>query len=414
MARGRRSVVASDHFPGHLRTEPKRSLVRTLTQVHRLLRELPFPAVNDLPPHQIAFLQQFGFDANLQRRWHDALAAGTLTKASNVVTGPLQAPPAQDLDALPAPGSPRHRELDALGRAAIAKGELGVVVLNGGMATRFGGVVKGVVPVLGERRSFLGLVLEDLQRVERVTGGRIPLFLMNSFATDASTKEHFDRHAHFGHDAARIAHFTQFVALRMTKQGELFRLGNGDVSAYGPGHGDFPGAFRAAGLLQRFRAAGGRYVLVRNVDNLGARIEPVILGHHIASRRDATVELAPKWKGDAGGAPYLYQGRTQLIEGLRFPPGFDADIVDVFNTNTLWFTAAAIDREFELGRYYVEKSVEGRTAVQVEHLIGELTAHLPSSFLRVPREGVATRFLPVKTPEDLVAIRKEIEAIYGA
>ena len=86
----------------------------------------------------------------------------------------------------------------------------------------------------------------------------------------------------------------------------------------------------------------------------------------------------------------------------------------MFNTNTLWFDAAAIDRDFELGRYYVEKTVEGRTAVQVEHLIGELTAHLPTSFLRVGRTGPSTRFLPVKTPEDLAAIRSEIVALYGA
>jgi len=52
--------------------------------------------------------------------------------------------------------------------------------------------------------------------------------------------------------------------------------------------------------------------------------------------------------------------------------------------------------------------------VQVEHLVGELTAHLPTNFLRVGRTGPNTRFLPVKTPEDLTAIRGQIEAIYGA
>jgi UTP--glucose-1-phosphate uridylyltransferase len=241
----------------------------------------------------------------------------------------------------------------------------------------------------------------------------VPIFLMNSFATDGPTKAHFEKHRNFGVDAAQLTHFTQFIALRMEKNGELFVLGNGDVAPYGPGHGDFPGAFRRAGCLQRFAAAGGRFLVVRNVDNLGARLEPAILGHHIQSRRDCTVELAPKAKGDVGGAPYLYRGKTQLIEGLRFAPGFDADIVDVFNTNTMWFTAAAVDRDFELGRYWVEKDVEGRKAVQIEHLIGELTAHLTTNFLRVPRTGTATRFLPVKTPEDLQAIRAEIAAIYG-
>jgi len=370
--------------------------------------------VNGLSPEQLSFLATYGFDAALQQRWQAGLAEGSLNKAANCVRAPLQAPPAGALAAVPARGTAEWQECDRVGRETIAAGQLGVVVLNGGMATRFGGVVKGVVPVLGPRRSFLGLVVEDAQAQERATNGRIPLYFMNSFATDAATKEHFEQHAQFGALADRIHHFTQFVALRMERDGRLFRLANGEVSPYGPGHGDFPGAFQHAGLLQRFVAGGGRYLLVRNVDNLGARIDPVILGHHLRSGAKATVELAPKWSGDAGGAPYFLEGRTQLIEGLRFPPGFDPDIVSVFNTNTLWFDAAALARPFELGRYYVEKNVEGRTAVQIEHLIGELTAHLPTNFLQVPREGLGTRFLPVKTPEDLVAIRSTIEGIYGA
>jgi UTP--glucose-1-phosphate uridylyltransferase len=369
--------------------------------------------VNAPNAQQLAFLNRYGFDQALQRGWQEALAAGRLTRAANTVTEPLLPPPADALRALPEPGTPAWRELDRIGRGAIQQGQLGVVVLNGGMATRFGGVVKGVVPVLGEQRSFLALVIEDARAIEKATGGRVPIFLMNSFATDAATKAHFAAHKGFGADPARITHFTQFIALRMEKNGALFVQGNGELSPYGPGHGDFPGAFRSAGCLQQFVRAGGRWLLVRNVDNLGARVDPVILGHHVQSRCEATVELSPKWKGDVGGAPYLHRGRVQLVEQVRFPAGFDADVVDVFNTNTLWFTAAAIDRDFALGRYYVEKDVEGRKAVQVEHLIGELTAHLATNFLRVPRTGTATRFLPVKTPEDLKAIRAEITAIYG-
>jgi UTP--glucose-1-phosphate uridylyltransferase len=368
--------------------------------------------LNGLTAEQLAYLQQYGFDAELQRRWQDDLAAGRLARSSNAITGDLLVPPPGALSKLPGSATKAARELDRIGREAIAAGQLGVVVLNGGMATRFGGVVKGVVPVLGKSRSFLALCAEDLLRHER-QGGKVPLFLMNSFATDTPTKAHFAEHGQFGLQAGELEHFTQFIALRMTQRGDLFLLGNGELSPYGPGHGDLPAAFRRAGCLSRFQAAGGRYLLVRNVDNLGARIDPVLLGHHIASGSKATVELAPKQPGDVGGAPYLYRGRTQLIEGLRFPPGFDPDIVDVFNTNTLWFDAAALDRDFELGKYYVEKTVENRQAVQVEHLVGELTAHLRTSFLRVPRNGADTRFLPVKTPEDLQAIRGEIEALYG-
>jgi UTP--glucose-1-phosphate uridylyltransferase len=366
----------------------------------------------DLTEQQLAFLQQYGYDAELQRRWQQDVAAGRLSKETNAVTGDLLAPPPGTVRKLPGASTKAVRELDRLGREAIVQGQLGVVVLNGGMATRFGGVVKGVVPVLGKDRSFLGLAVEDARRAEQAGGGRVPLFLMNSFATDVATKAHFAEHGHFGWSPDRVEHFTQFVALRMTRRGDLFRTADGGISPYGPGHGDFAAAFRRSGALRRFLDAGGRYLLVRNVDNLGARIDPVILGHHVKSGSDVTVELAPKWPEDVGGSPFAYLGRTQLIEQIRYPEGFDASIVDVFNTNTFTFSAGALDRDFDLGWYYVEKTVDEKKAVQVEHLIGELTAHLSTNFLQVRRSGRGTRFLPIKAPDDLQAARDEIAEMY--
>ena len=357
-------------------------------------------------------LRRYGFDPELFAGWQQAVADGRLSKAGNVVTGELLTPPADAIKQLPGARTKAWAELEQRGAAAIAQGQLGVVVLNGGMATRFGGVVKGVVEVLGGR-SFLALAMADVARAQRRCRGKVQEFVMNSHATETATREHFEQHGHFGLDPAQIHHFNQFVSVRMEKNGKLFLLANGEVSPYGPGHGDFPAAFRQSGELQRFLAGGGRWLLVRNVDNLGARIDPVFLGHHLASGCDVTVELAPKLPEDVGGAPYLYEGRVQLIEQLRYPAGFHPEIVDVFNCNTFTFTARALDRDFELGWYYVEKTVEGRKAVQVEHLIGEVTRVLSANFLRVSRSGKGTRFLPVKTPEDLDAARAEIAAMYG-
>lgn len=369
--------------------------------------------MNDLNDQQNEFLARYGFDEELFAGWQSGVAEGRMSTAANAVTDELLAPPPDSIAKMPGSATKAYEELRQLGRDAIGRGELGVVVLNGGMATRFGGVVKGAVPVLGPDRTFLALAIEDVLGMQRECGnGRIPVFLMNSFATDEVTKAHFEAHSHFGADPAQITHFTQFVSLRMQKNGEIFRLENGDISPYGPGHGDFAPAFRKSGALAKFLAGGGRYLLVRNVDNLGARVDPVILGHHIQAGTEATFEVAPKWPEDVGGSPYLYRGRLQLVEQLRYPDGFDPNIVDVFNTNTAWFSAAALDRDFDLGWYYAEKKVEDRVAVQVEHLIGELTAHLSTSFLQVRRNGRDTRFLPLKTPEDLEAARDEIAEMY--
>lgn len=367
--------------------------------------------MNGLNERQLAFLSKYGFDPELFARWQTGIAAGTLSKAANAVTEDLLAPPPGTVKKLPGAATKANKELERSGKAAIAAGQLGVVVLNGGMATRFGGVVKGIVPVLGKDRSFLALACEDVRAAQAACGGTVHLYLMNSFATDAATRRHFAENDNFGLEPAQVHHFNQFVAVRLEKDGRPFLQLDGEPSMYGPGHGDFAAAFRRH-CLADFLEQGGRYVLVRNVDNLGARISPGILGHHIASGAEVTVEVAPKWPEDVGGSPYLYRGRTQLIEQVRYPEGFEPNIVDVFNTNTFTFTAKALDRDFDLGWYVVEKNVEGRKAVQMEHLIGEMTGHLTTNFLQVRRNGRDTRFLPVKTPEDLAAARDEIADIY--
>jgi UTP--glucose-1-phosphate uridylyltransferase len=64
--------------------------------------------------------------------------------------------------------------------------------------------------------------------------------------------------------------------------------------------------------------------------------------------------------------------------------------------------------------FEVEKKVGERVAVQFERLLQELTSALPSAYVRVPRDGVGSRFLPVKDFDELVARRGEIRAVAKA
>ena len=59
--------------------------------------------------------------------------------------------------------------------------------------------------------------------------------------------------------------------------------------------------------------------MVSNVDNLGARVDPVVVGMHLHGRQPLTCEVARK-EGDMGGAPVRVDGKLQLVEGPRFPP----------------------------------------------------------------------------------------------
>ncbi|MBL0213560.1 MAG: UTP--glucose-1-phosphate uridylyltransferase [Myxococcales bacterium] len=343
-------------------------------------------------------LAPYGFDPAVQ-----AMFAARATQAiDNTVRGALTALPREAMAPLPALGTPERARLRDRGLGLIRAGKVGVVILAGGMATRFGGVVKAVVPALDEL-SFLEVKHADV----RALGAPVPILVMSSFATHTAIREHILQQKLGG----AIDVFPQMVALRLTPQGELYRDADGELSPYATGHGDLTFAMRRSGALQRFRDAGGTTLLMSNVDNLGATLDPAIIGLHDEAGGAITVEVVAKVPGDKGGAPAALDGVPQIIEGFRFPSGFDQDSIDVFNTNTFVFDAAAIDRDFALPYYRVEKQVDGAKVIQFERLAGELTAQLPARFVRVERSGPDCRFLPVKDPEELARQRAQIAEV---
>ena len=95
-----------------------------------------------------------------------------------------------------------------------------------------------------------------------------------------------------------------------------------------------------------------------------------------------------------GGAPARVDGRLGLLEGPQFPRDFDHERIAVFNTNTATVALDALDRAFDLRWLYVAKSVDGRTAVQLERLYHQISWELDTTFLAVPRVGAARPLLP--------------------
>jgi UTP--glucose-1-phosphate uridylyltransferase len=340
-----------------------------------------------------SLLDRFGFDDELFESLRRRVEGGELSAASNVVAGVLEPPAPGDVTALPECGEPAHEEALERGLEALRAGAVAQVILAGGMATRFGGVVKAVLPAV-DGRSFLDAKLAQTKALEAALGATVPVALMTSFATDDSVREHV---VELGQETLV---FHQFVSLRLEPSGELFRDDAGRPSPYAPGHGDLFGAIRSSGALADLRERGVRVVTVSNVDNLGARLDPLVLGMHLLGGNPLTCEVAHK-EGDLGGAPVRVDGRLQLLEGPRFPEGFDQARIPVFNSNTAWFDLETLDRDDELTWLYVEKDAEGRTAVQLERVYHEVSRFVPTTYLEVPRRGPRGRFLPIKTPADL-------------
>ena len=93
------------------------------------------------------------------------------------------------------------------------------------------------------------------------------------------------------------------------------------------------------------------------------------------------------------------------------PEGFPHEQFPLFNTNTLWIDVAALKAPGSYTWYVARKSVDEREAIQLERLIGELTWWQASRYVRVPRDGAASRFVPVKDTDDLEAAQEQIAAI---
>lgn len=361
-----------------------------------------------LPADIVAKLSSLGFDR--YRFLRRALRLRDQMPDTNFVKGKLALPRPSDVVRLPEPGTAEHARLGEWGARLLREGRVALVVLAGGMATRMGGVIKALLDAV-PGRSFLDLRLAEVRTLGRRHGKTPPLWLMTSDATDAGIRSALGSAL----DGQSVATFQQHLSLRLTPAGDIFLDDAGRPSEYAPGHGDLPDALRDSGLLETFVDGGGRIVMVTNIDNLGGALDPVVIGFHASYGKPVTCELVEKLPSDRGGIPVYVDSTLCVLEEFRIPPGFDPATVPVFNTNVFHFDAAtllALDMPWTYFR--VQKTIAERTVVQFERLINEVTGHLPTAYLQVPRAGATSRFLPVKDNDELARRRTEIEAVLRA
>lgn len=364
--------------------------------------------IEELPAALRSELATFGFDAALLERWAASLTGDVNERRvlRNRVTGAVSAPLPEDVVTLPPRGTPAYEALERRGIEAISKGELAFVVMAGGMATRMGGVVKALVEVF-PGRTFLDIRLEE-NALYGKRWGTIPLFLMTSEATDGPIREALAKK----NPGAHVCAFPQFLSLRLTAEGALFRDTEGNVSPHATGHGDLVDALARAQLLPRFKP---KYVWITNLDNLGASVEPAMLGHFIERECPVIVEVCDKVEGDRGGIPVRVDGKIQILEEFRLPTTFDPTTVTVFNTNSFLVRAEKLQGPALPWTYFeVEKKVGGAPAIQFERLLQEISAHWDTQCVRVSRTGSESRFLPVKDFPELAARLPVIQEVLKA
>jgi hypothetical protein len=93
-----------------------------------------------------------------------------------------------------------------------------------------------------------------------------------------------------------------------------------------------------------------KYLMVHNVDTLGANLDPALLGLHIRENACLSFEVISRRIEDRGGGVARVDGRIRLVEGLALPRDEDEFKLSYYNSLTCWVTIDALLAVFGLDR----------------------------------------------------------------
>jgi UTP--glucose-1-phosphate uridylyltransferase len=156
---------------------------------------------------------------------------------------------------------------EALDQAVVLK-------LNGGLGTGMGMTKAKSLLEVKDGLTFLDVIARPGPRPARAHGARLPLVLMNSFATREDSLALLERYPGLSADAP--ADFVQNKVPKLLAD-ELTPVSwpdNPGQEWAPPGHGDLYTALVTSGVLDELLERGYRYAFVSNSDNLGAVLEP--------------------------------------------------------------------------------------------------------------------------------------------
>ena len=422
-------------------------------------------------------LQKWGFDREQHEQVRRDLMEGRIGLAQNRLPHTTTIEDVRDEDFVDT-RSGIDRKFIEVGEAAIRDQQVAVVTLAAGAGSRWtqgAGVVKALNPFCefdGLHRSFLEVHLAKSRHTSQQFDSPIPHIFTTSYLTDDPIREHLRVHENHGYEGPLYISTGKSVGLRMIPMVRDLRFAweempqqvldeqqqkmrgsvrsalinwarsQGEASDYTDnlplqcmhpvGHWyEFPNLLRSGTLQQLLRNQPSvKYLLLHNIDTLGATVDPGLLGLHIAGQSHLTIEVIQRRLQDHGGGLARVNDRVQLLEGLASPREADEFKLRFYNSMTTWIDVDQLLAQFGLSRatiddpiavdaaitraatamktYVTIKDVKKRwgrgqedifPVIQFERLWGDMTA-LPSvstRFATVP----LTRGQQLKEPADL-------------
>lgn len=300
-----------------------------------------------------------------------------------------------------------------------------VIRLNGGLGTSMGmDRAKSLLPVR-DGKSFLQIIVEQLRHARAATGARLPLLLMNSFRTRDDCRRVLEAYPDLT-VAGLPLDFVQNAEPKLLVDSLEPAEWPADPSLEWcpPGHGDIYTSLLDTGLLEMLLEQGFHYAMSANGDNLGATPDPRIAAWFAASGAPYAAEVCLRTPSDRKGGHLVRRkgdGRLILRETAQTAPEEMRHFTDesrhpYAHTNNLWFDLGVLHetlvrREGVLGLPLIrnEKTLDpadpdSPRVYQLETALGAAVEAFPGATAIVVGRD---RFLPVKTTNDLLAMRSD-------
>ncbi len=286
----------------------------------------------------------------------------------------------------------------SLGRAAIASNQIGVITLSAGVGSRWtggAGVVKGLHPFCkfqGKHRSFVEVHLAKSRQTSRLYSARIPHVFTTGYLTHTPIERHLKSVEDYRYPGPVYLSRGMSVGLRMIptlrdlrffwqemphqvldEQAQKVResaqsaimgwaQSTGETTDYidnlplqcmhPVGHWfEVPNMLRNGLLHQMLTEQPSlKYLLLHNIDTVGAHVDPLVLSKHIESGACLSFEVISRRIDDRGGGLAIVDGKRRLVEGMALPNEREEFKLSFYSSMTTWIDIDQLLESFELNR----------------------------------------------------------------
>ncbi|MEM9658659.1 MAG: UTP--glucose-1-phosphate uridylyltransferase, partial [Planctomycetota bacterium] len=365
---------------------------------------LPLPADGTSRHSRLAdLLERYGFDQQLHEQIRADSRGGRVGLAQNRMPANVTVEDVRSGDVVDLRAA-RPERLVALGERAIRDGKTAVVSLAAGAGSRWtqgAGTVKSLHPFAklgGKHRNFLEVHLAKTRRAQRAYEASIPHVFTTGYMTDEPIRRHLQAHDCYGMGDQVQVSPSKAVGLRtvpmvrdlrfeweetaqqvLDEQQQKVRAslraaliawavqaGEGEdytdnepLQCLHPvGHWyELPNMLRN-GVLQKLLRDRPQlqYLMLHNIDTLGASVDPGMLGAHIDHERCLSFEVINRRLEDRGGGLARVDGHVRLVEGLALPREQDEFALSFYNSMTCWIDIDRLLEVFGLSRQCLDDS----------------------------------------------------------